>query len=238
MSIKKEEDIQKVKKDFEEYSNLILIQLKFLQKIIKSESNIVPDDIFKEIKKHEKEIDKFEVKVSEKVINTIVLHNPVASELRQLMACYRMSVNMERIGDLVLNIVRYIKKIEDTKLYTDFIDAIDNILLSSIGMVEKALLSFANDDIEYAIWTIKNEEIVDELNHSFIKNVIKKTYPKEKSQAKLSTFLTMKSIVSNIERIADNATDIAEATIYSLEGKDIRHKSIKKIDKEIDNITS
>ena len=105
-------------------------------------------------------------------------------------------------------------------------------------MVEKALLSFANDDIEYAIWTIKNEEIVDELNHSFIKNVVKKTYPNEKSQAKLSTFLSMKSIVSNIERIADNATDIAEATVYSLEGKDIRHKSIKSIDKEIDNLTS
>ena len=237
MSIKKEYAIKSVKKDFEEYSNLILLQLRLLQKIVNSGSNQIPDDIFKQIKKHEKEIDKFEVKISEKVINTIVLYNPVASELRQLMACYRMSVNLERIGDLVLNIVRFIKKIEDKKLYTDFIDAIDNILVSTISMVEKALLSFTNNDIEYAIWTIKNEEIVDDLNHSFIKNVVKKTYPSEKSQTKVSTFLNLKSIVSNIERIADNATDIAEATVYFLEGKDIRHKSIKSIDKEIDTLT-
>lgn len=231
MSIKKENAIKEVKKEFEDYSNLILVQLKLLQNIIKSGSHEIPDETYKQIKKYEKDIDKYEVQMSESVINVVVLYNPVASELRQLMACYRMSVNLERIGDLILNIVKYIRKIDDSKLYTDFLDAIDNILLSAISMVEKALLSFANNDIEYAIWTIKNEEIVDELNHSFIKNVIKKTYPNEKSQAKLSTFLNMKSIVSNIERIADNATDIAEATVYSLEGKDIRHKKIDEIEK-------
>ncbi|MBN1184369.1 MAG: phosphate uptake regulator PhoU [Bacteroidales bacterium] len=233
MSIKKEQAIKDVKTGFENFSNLILLQLKLLQNIVNSRSHEIPDNLYKQIKKNEREIDKFEVKVSEDVINTIVLYNPVASELRQLMACYRMSVNLERIGDLVLNIVKFMRKIEDNKLYGDFVDAIDNILLSTLSMVEKSLLSFANEDIETAIWTIKNEEIVDDLHHAFIKNVIKKTYPTEKSQAKLSTFLYMKSIVSNIERIADNATDIAEATIYSLEGKDVRHKSIKSIDKEM-----
>ena len=233
MSIKKEQAIQGVKKDFENFSNLLLMQLKLLQNIINSKTQEVNDDVYKQIKKNEKEIDKFEVKVSEDVINTIVLYNPVASELRQLMACYRMSVNLERIGDLVLNIVKFMRKIEDNKLYNDFVDAIDNILLSTLSMVEKSLISFANEDIETAIWAIKNEEIVDDLHHAFIKKVIKKTYPSEKSQAKLSTFLYMKSIVSNIERIADNATDIAEATIYSLEGMDVRHKSIKSIDKEM-----
>ncbi|MBN2519219.1 MAG: hypothetical protein JXB17_01840 [Bacteroidales bacterium] len=238
MSIKKENALVQLRKDFESYSNLILQQLKFLETVIDNASNTIPEELYKKMKKQEKEIDKFEVKISEEVINTIVLYNPVASELRQLMACYRMSINLERIGDHVLNIIKYIRKIEDSKLYSDFIDAIKNILTSSISMVEKALLSFVNSDLEYAIWTIKNDEVVDDLNHSFIKNVIKKNYPNEKSQAKLSTFLNMKSIVSNIERIADNATDIAEATVYIVEGKDIRHKSIKSIDKETDIITS
>ena len=238
MSIKKENAISNVKKDFEDYSNLILMQLKLLQEIIHLGTNEIPDDRGKQIKKNEKEIDKYEVKISEKIINAIVLYKPVASELRQLMACYRMSVNLERIGDLIVHIVRYIKKIEDNSIYSNFINEINNILVNAMKMVEKALLSFANNDIEYAIWTIKNEEIVDELNNSFIQNIIKKKYPSEESQVKLSTFLNLKSIVSNIERIADNATDIAEATVYSLEGKDIRHKGIKKIDKEIDTLTS
>jgi phosphate transport system protein len=59
-----------------------------------------------------------------------------------------------------------------------------------------------------------------------------KDTPKIKSQSVLSTYISMKSIVSNIERIADNATNIAEAAIYSIEGKDVRHKRIEKIKKD------
>ncbi len=236
MSINKEKALAKINKDFESYSNQILRQLRLLENIINtdfinSDSQLIPEDIYEEIKKREKEIDKFEVKISEDVLSIIVLFNPVASELRQLMAYYRLSSIMERIADMIFNIARYIKKIKSPELYKKFSGTISDMLVISINMVEKSLLAFNTSDIEYAIWTIKNDDIVDDLNRSFVKKLIKSEFPEMKSKAELSTFISLRSIVSNIERIADNATNIAEAAIFAIEGRDVRHKKINKIER-------
>jgi len=94
-------------------------------------------------------------------------------------------------------------------------------------MVNKALLAFTNDDKEYAIWTIKNDAVVDEINKKMLKKAIKKSSGDDKNKQLLMSFISMNSMVTNIERIADHATNIAEAAIYSIEGKDIRHKEIE-----------
>jgi phosphate transport system protein len=94
-------------------------------------------------------------------------------------------------------------------------------------MVSKALLSFTMDDKEYAIWTIKNDTVVDEINKKMLKKAIKKSSDNNDENKELfMSFINMTSIVTNIERIAGHATNIAEAAIYSIEGKDIRHKPI------------
>ncbi len=228
MSINKQRALTKINKDFEIYSNLILRQLRLLENIVNKDfinsDSLIPEDIYEEIKKRETEIDNFEVKISEDVLSIIVLYNPFASELRQLMAYYRLSSIMERIADMIFNIARYIKKIKSPELYKKFSGAISDMLVISINMVEKSLLAFNNHDIEYAIWTIKNDDVVDDLNRSFVKKLIKSDIPEMKSRAELSTFMSLRSIVSNIERIADNATNIAEAAIFAIEGKDVRHK--------------
>ena len=95
-------------------------------------------------------------------------------------------------------------------------------------MVNKALLSFTNDDKEYAIWTIKNDAIVDEINKKMLKKAIKKSSGSDENKQLLMSFINLNGVVANIERIADHATNIAEAAIYSIDGKDIRHA--KKIE--------
>lgn len=229
MSIKKEKAFAQLKKDFSVFSNIVFKQLRQLESIINSESNIISEEVYETINKQEKEIDKFELKITEEVITTIVLYSPVANELRQLMALNRMTANLEKIGDLIINIIKDIRKIDDEKLYTKLLDTINDILIISISMVEKSLFAFKNNDMDYAIWTIKNDDIVDEIHHSFIKKIIKKNLLNVKSQEEVSTLIRMMTIVSNIERIADKATNIAEAAIFSTMGKDVRHKDIDKI---------
>ena len=231
MNIKKEKAFEQIKKDFDSFSNIVLRQLRLLENVVNDDfistsSKLMPEEIYEEIKKRELEIDKFEVKICEDVLNIIVLYNPVASDLRQIMAYYRMSSILERIGDMAINVVRYIDKIKSPGMYKDFSSAISDILVISINMVEKSLLAFNNNDMDYAIWTIKNDDIVDDLNRSFVKKLLKKDMPKLNTKADLSTFMNLKSIVSNIERIADNATNIAETAIFLIEGTDIRHKKI------------
>jgi phosphate transport system protein len=226
MNTKKETAFAQLNKEFDVYSNLLLKQLRLLETIFEADSSNLLERHFKDIKNHEKELNNFEIKISENVINLIVLYSPVATELRQLMATYRVSLNIEKIGDLVTNIVKEIKKIDDPKLFVNFSETIGDILLISINMVEKALFALNNKDMDYAVWTIKNDDVVDELHRSFIKKIIKNYLPNVKSQPELKTFINLMSIVTNIERIADNATNIAEAAIYSSVGKDVRHRHV------------
>ena len=92
------------------------------------------------IKRNEKEIDKYEISISDKFINTIVLYQPVASDIRRIVAVYRMTINLERIGDLVMNIAYTIEKLRNTKEYNAMSEVIMNMLLSGKMMVEKSLL--------------------------------------------------------------------------------------------------
>jgi phosphate transport system protein len=232
MNIKKESAIQNVIRHFEDYANLILSQLSILEKVINSGSLTISEDVMKELIINEDKSDIFEIKLSEKIINTIVLQKPVASDLRKLMACYQIVINLERIGDLVMDIVKFIPRIKDNETYNRMSDVIYNMLLVSVNMVQKAILSFVNSDKEFAIWAIQNDEVVDEMNHKLIRKAITKSKLPDETQQLLFSFIHINSIISSIERIADHATNVAEASIYALEGTDIRHQNHEIEEKE------
>jgi len=224
MNIKKENAIQEVIEKFGEYANLILHQISLLEKVFSSGTLVISEELKDEIKKNEEKSDQFEIKLSEKIINTIVLQQPLASDLRKLMACYQMIINLERIGDLVVNIVNFIPKIKDRDIFSQMTDVIYNMLIIAKNMVQKSILSFTNSDREYAIWTIKSDSVVDEMNHKLVKKAISKTSLPEETQQLLLTFIHINSIISSIERIADHATNVAEASVYALDGTDLRHQ--------------
>ena len=113
---------------------------------------------------------------------------------------------------------------------------IDNMLMQSSNMVTKALISFINKDRDYAAWTIKNDEIIDGLYTKLIKKSIKSGEISADNKKLLLDLMDIRSIITNIERIADHATNIAEASIYSMEGTDVRHMDIEDIEKQ-DGIT-
>ena len=228
MTIKKDDAITGIISDFEVLANIVLQQLDYLEHFITSGEIVVSDEVSGFIKKNEKDIDKKEVKLSDKIINTIVLYKPVASELRRIMACYRIVISLERIGDLVINITNFIQKIKTPKVYEKLQEVLSNMTILSIKMVRKSLLSFLNDDKEFAIWAIKNDVVFDEINHKLLKKLIKETNTAEANKHLLISLITIKEMIANIERIADHATNIAEAAIYSIEGKDIRHHKLEE----------
>lgn len=226
MSIKKEIAIEDIFDDFTRVSELVLLQLKRLKDIIISGEIIMTKDILSGFEKNEKAINKYEIKISEKVINTIVLYNPMASDLRKIIAIYNMSLNFERIDDLIINIINSARSIENIKLFEKTKDSIYKILKFSANLVQNAILSFTNSDINAAIDTIKMNKFDNELNQLILEKAVKKGKTTSDIEKVLLSFVGLRSIVSNIERIADHAENIAEATVYALEGADIRHKKI------------
>ena len=222
----REESILDIIATFEEMADTILAQLKLLERYMDEHSEEERLRIKSEINSNETRIDRFEVLISEKFINSIILYQPVASDIRKVVAISRMSINLERIGDRVINILNSIDNINESVEYKAMVEVLNVMLLSGISMVEKALLSFINNDNEYAIWTIKNDEVVDDMNSKLLINSISKAKVSDKTKEMLLSYIDLKNIITNLERIADHATNIAEASIYSIHGTDIRHSGL------------
>jgi phosphate transport system protein len=223
MRTKRDESVEDIINTFREMADTILGQLKLLEKIMNDPGSAGNSNLKSEILQNELKIDKFEITISEKFINTVVLYQPVASDIRKIIAVYRMTINLERIGDRVLNILDSLENIRNSSEYAGMTEVLKIMLMSGISMVEKSLLSFINNDNEFAIWTIKNDEVVDEMNRKLLINSISKTKISEKTREMLLSYMDLKNIITNLERIADHATNIAEASIYSIQGTDIRH---------------
>jgi phosphate transport system protein len=228
MSTKKEQSIQDTTRSFQEMADLILLQLNLIEKVMLSTDENEQSVLLNDINRNEEEIDRLEIVISEKFINSIVLYQPLASDLRKLISIYRMTINLERIGDLVMNISYAFGTITKTSEYKIMSDVLLNMFQSGRVMVEKSLLSFVNNDQDYAIWTIKNDSIIDEMNNKLLANSISKAKIDKKTKDMLLSYIDIKNIITNIERIADHATNIAEATIYALQGTDVRHSGLEK----------
>lgn len=224
MSQKKEEAIQNIISDYEKLANLVLSQLDFVEKLILSGELYLEDSKFEQLLKEEEHINKLEVKLSENIINAIALYQPVASQIRQLMSCYRITISLERIGDLAISIVKLLRRIGNPEVYQGLSDFMAKMMNLSVDMSRRSMLSFINQDMELAKWTIKSETVVDEFNHKMLKKVAERSDLLTGDKNILISFINIKEMAAAIERIADHAANIAEASYYSFEGKDIRHK--------------
>lgn len=232
MSVKKDEAIKDILADYESIANLVLSQLDILESLITSSELHLTDEQFSTIRDNEDKLDKWEVKLSDKIVNTIVLYQPVASEIRNLIALYRIIISLERIGDLAVSITNFMKGIKNEEVYASLSDFISNMMIISVKMVKNAMLSFINKDMDLAIWTIRNEAEVDELNRKMLKKAISKAQKAEEKKNILISFINIREMVSNIERISDHAANMAEASIYAFEGKDIRHHRRKELEEK------
>jgi phosphate transport system protein len=224
MTTKKDEAITGSVRSLEEMADLVLTQLTLLEKFMSLDDQTEISNVLAKVEENEYKIDEYEVIISEKFINSIILFQPVASDIRKLNSVYLISINLERIGDIVLNIIHSIKSIKQTAEYQAMQEVLMNMLVSGVTMVEKSLLSFLNNDDSYAEWTIKNDEIVDEMNRKLLINSLSRAKVTDKTREMLLSYMDLKNIITNMERIADHATNIAESSIYSMQGTDIRHK--------------
>ena len=228
MTLRKDEAIHDILSDYEKLANLVLNQLDEIEKLIISGKLIPDEEKHNQLTKNEKKINKIEVKLSEDIINSIALYQPVASEIRKLIACYRIVISLERIGDLAISIVKLMSQIQNEEVYGSLSGFIMKMMNLSVEMARKSMLSFLNQDMELALWTIKSEITVDGFNHKLLKKVAEKAGLLAEDKNMVLSFIHIREMVSSIERIADHAANIAEASYYSYQGKDIRHKRSQK----------
>ncbi len=164
-------------------------------------------------------VNDLEVKNEEAVIHLLATQQPVAGDLRLLVAAIRINADLERIGDHAVNIAEAAERLSGAKPFKPWID-IPHMAEVVRGMLRDALDAFVRRDAVLAKEVLLRDDIVDAKNLSLIRELL--TYMAE-NPALISRSIEIMSISKNLERVADLATNIAEETVFIAEGLVIKH---------------
>lgn len=220
----KDKAFKKIEKQFEDFSNLILEQLDNIKSIYTNDLNILYNDVNAKILNNEEKINSFENKIKENIVKTMALHKPVAGDIRELFSIYDMTTNLERVGDYVVKISKLSSGHNKQKLKKSS-KMILSMLEITTKMVNSALISFFNSNIDEAKWTIKKDKTVDVMYNKILSGFLEDNKLNKDLKLNLSIWLDIGYILASTERIGDQATNIAESSLYSIKGKNIKHKN-------------
>jgi phosphate transport system protein len=165
------------------------------------------------------EIDRMEMVVEDQAVQLLALQQPVASDLRFLIAALKINNDLERIGDHAVNIAEGAQRLAGQKPFKPFID-IPYMAEVAMSMLKQSLDAFVNRDALLAKKVIKKDDILDDKNVSIIRELL--TYMAEYPNL-ITYFLELISISKNLERVGDLATNICEDTIFIAEARWVKH---------------
>jgi phosphate transport system protein len=171
------------------------------------------------------EIDRMEMVIEEQAVHLLALQQPVAVDLRFLVAALKINNDLERIGDHAVNIAEGAERLAGQKPFKPFID-INYMAEVAMSMLKQSLDAFVNRDASLARQVIKKDDILDDKNVSIIRELL--TYMAE--YPNLITYcLELISISKNLERVGDLASNICEDTIYMAEARWVKHHATELI---------
>lgn len=166
------------------------------------------------------EIDRLEVELEEECLKVLALYQPVAADLRFVVAVLKINNDLERIGDLASNIAKTVSQLAITGPL-ELPEEISSMAKQVEEMVKNSLDAVVKADPDLARQVRKEDDIVDAGRHTVRKLVMQQI---KKDPEKVEGLLQINSISKHLERIADMATNIAEDVIYMVEGEIVRHR--------------
>lgn len=178
----------------------------------------------REVVESDNEIDEREVDIEEECLKILALHQPVAIDLRYIVAAMKINSDLERIGDLAVSIAHkseYLAGLAPSQFVRDLSAMADAVR----QMLRQSIESFVNQDSDLARRVCREDNTIDEL-HSAIRDRIEASIRGDVDR--VDEYLRLIGISRNLERVADHATNIAEDTIYLREGQIVRHRMSKE----------
>ncbi|KJS00227.1 MAG: PhoU family transcriptional regulator [Desulfobulbaceae bacterium BRH_c16a] len=166
------------------------------------------------------EVDDMEIEIEEDCLKILALHQPVARDLRFLISVIKINNELERIGDIAVNIAKRIDNISKFKhpaaISYDFSRMTDKVS----AMLKKSIDSLVNNDTRLARSIFVDDDFVDQCRNRCYEDIkVRIKQDPEHPGYHINTYL----LARHLERIADRAVNIAEEVIYSVEGTITRH---------------
>jgi phosphate transport system protein len=175
----------------------------------------------REVIKSDHEIDHIEVEIEEDCLKILALYQPAAIDLRYVVGILKMNNDLERMGDLAVNIAEraaYLADRKETELFLDFTKMSEKV----IAMVKKSLDSLIKMDARMAQEVCAADDEVDAINREILLHI--QDYI-EQNPHEVKPLIHLLLVSRHLERIADQATNIAEDVVYMIDGTIIRHRT-------------
>ena len=215
MSRHLQKDIEAVKEKIIEMSGLIEDRVyQATMSVIKRD-----DALAQAVIKGDDEIDRMEVAIEEECLKILALYQPVAVDLRFIVAVMKINNDLERVGDLAVNIAERSAFLA-TQEKIEFPFDLEEMAIMAEGMLTRSIDALVNLDVKEALRIRSEDDQVDAYNREMYTRIKDDLLNQPEN---LNSLLHAISIGRHLERIADHATNIAEEVIYLIEGNIARH---------------
>jgi len=217
-----EDEIRELKKDVLKMMILVHKQLSKGQDAIYQ----FDKDLANEIMVKENKVNAYELRIDEDCENIIALFNPVANDLRFVLAVFKINADLERMGDYAEGIARYIlhfeRELDPAILKKLRFQEMYQLILS---MIDDVVCGFKDEAPKEARKVFHKDKTINEINATAADTIIPimKEHPDQTGQ-----LLYLLSIIRKLERVGDLTKNIAEDTIFYVEAKVLKHKKEKE----------
>jgi phosphate transport system protein len=207
-------EVDHLKKRFLELGALVEDRVRKACTVIESRDLLLAAEIINS----DWQVDEMEIEIEEECLKILALHQPVARDLRLLIAIIKINNELERIADIAVNMAKRVQTICKDPAPVLRIDysKMANIVLS---MLKMCLDSLVSENADLARQVFIDDDEVDELRNQVYKTVIQQM---NTTQGHAASLLNLYLLSRHLERIGDRATNIAEEVIYLVEGEIVR----------------
>ncbi len=178
------------------------------------------DDLCANAIADDEEIDQLEKLVDKEGVDLLLRFQPVASDLRRVVAAMKLSPNIERVGDQATTVARRARKLNRHPALTET-ELIEPLYALGMSMFKDAIDAYVKEDVPLAMAIIPRDEELDEMNATVQRQLIERM---AQDPDQLRGYLNLIFIARCMERVGDHATNIAEDAVYAAAAEDIRHQ--------------
>lgn len=196
-------------------SSLVETAIKLSMKSLERSDPSTANEVFE----YEARINRIEMEVDDLAINLLALHQPVAADLRFIIAALKINSNLERIGDLSVNIAHCAASLVEAPSINSSID-IPRLAKLAQSMVQGSLDAFVERDANLARRVLTSDDAVDSLRRTCDEELV---VCMEEDRRSIPKALKLLWVTRSLERIADHATNIAEEVLFHVQGIEVRH---------------
>jgi phosphate transport system protein len=170
----------------------------------------------------DEEIDQLEKQIDKDGIDVLLRFQPVASDLRRVVAAMKLSPNIERIADQATNIARRARKLNKHPALPE-VEIITPIQAHAMAMFKDAIDAFVREDVDLGRAVVARDKELDYMNKMANRKLTERMAQDPKQ---LRGYLNLIFISRCLERVGDHATNIAEDAVYAAAAEDIRHQTV------------